>query len=123
VTSGSSLEWVNPDEKALLSNLRERLSSANSGIISDVTDSLMADLPVSAPAPAAAEIYADAPAAKATSSRSVPSGRAEQVSTGRNDERLTQNAKNIKNEMQILNFIKIGEKELKGKPSAVMVER
>ncbi|MCL1941722.1 MAG: hypothetical protein FWG09_07250, partial [Synergistaceae bacterium] len=105
VTTGSSLEWVNPDEKLLLSNLRERLSSANSGIISDVTDSLMTDLPALAPTPAVAEIYPDAPAAEAASSRSVTSGGRERVLAGRAEERPAKNAGNIKNEKQIFTLL------------------
>ena len=106
VAATDSLEWVSPDEKALLISLRERLSNANSGWVSDIADSSV-------------EIYSDAPKPDAKEIRRAPSGRAEQNLAGRSDEQPS----NVINETQIFTLIRIGENALRGKSSAVMIER
>ena len=112
----SSLEWVNPDEKALLINLRERLSNANSGWVGDITDKPDEDDPEIA-------LKADIKRVKDSSTGK------EQVLASRNSANGQvlkgggTNTNNIKNETQIFALLKIGENALKGKPSAVVVER
>ncbi|MCL2767423.1 MAG: hypothetical protein FWE49_01635 [Synergistaceae bacterium] len=103
----NSLEWVNSDEKALLKNLREQLSNANSGWVSDITD-----LP--------AETYLEAPKTEIKRTSNTYAGK-EQISASRNDVQKVNT--DMKNEAQIFTLLKIGENALKGKPSAVTVER
>ena len=116
VAAGNSLEWIDPDEKALLINLRERLSNANSGWISDITDKSVEDY---------SEIALNADIKRTKDSSTGK----EQVLASRNsvDNQVLKsgetNKKNIKNETQIFTLLKIGEKALKGKPTAVVVER
>jgi hypothetical protein len=115
IATNSSLEWVNSDEKILLKNLREQLSNANSGWVSDLTDS-----PVT--------IYSETPKneLKRPQKGSLPSKSEQMVFAGHNftDELSYKNGKTgIKNETQIFTLLKIGENALKNKPSAVTVER
>lgn len=114
VDAKSSLEWVNSDEKALLRNLREQLSNANSGWVSDLTDSSVI---------AYSEETEDEINGEQKSS--FPS-KPEQISAGKNYviEQPIRNSRTIvKNETQIFTLLKIGENALKDNPSAVIVER
>jgi len=113
---GISLEWVDPDEKALLKNLRERLSSANTGWVTDITD-----IP--------ADGYSESTLKNDIKRTKDSSIGKEQILASRNlaDGQLSKsgevNIKNIKNEAQIFALLKIGENALKGKTSAVVIER
>ena len=114
IAPNSSLEWVNSDEKTLLRNLREQLSNANVGWVSDLTDS-------------PADIYSESatPDEIKRAQKSLP-GKPEQVSAGKSfvAEQPTKSGKaGTKNETQIYTLLKIGENALKDKPSVVIVER
>jgi len=114
IVTGSSLEWVNSDEKALLVNLRKQLSNANIGWSSDFTD--QSDLTFSATPPS--DIKSE--------QEGKFSGKPELVLAENkfvNTRALTNGRANIKNETRIFTLLKIGENALKNKPSEVIVER
>ncbi|MCL1874718.1 MAG: hypothetical protein FWF87_00500 [Synergistaceae bacterium] len=107
IATNSSLEWVNSDEKTLLRNLREQLSNANVGWVSDLTDSPVID-------------YSDSPKDE------IKREQKGQTSAGKNitEEKPLKNSRaDIRSETQIFTLLKIGENALKNKPSAVIVER
>jgi hypothetical protein len=116
ITTNNSLEWVNSDEKALLKNIREQLSNANSGWITDLTD-----IPV--------VIYSESSSkleVNSVQNSSLPDKPKQMALANHNfvDEKPLKNSKtDIKNEAKIFSLIKIGENALRGKPSAVIVER
>jgi len=113
IATSNSLEWVNSDEKALLKNLRERLSDANAGWESDITDSSVI-------------AYSDEPKAETRKNQKNSYGRPGQVVLAVNnfaEERPLKSGKTARNEAQIFTLLKIGENALKNEPSVVIVER
>jgi len=115
VATSSSLEWVNSDEKALLTNLRKQLSNANSGWISDLTDS-----------PVVTKLESDPVPEVNKAERSPLPAKPERIVTANNNlavEKQLNSKTDIINETQIFTLLKIGENALKNNPSAVIVER
>jgi hypothetical protein len=99
IATSSSLEWVNSDEKALLMNLWEQLSNANSGWISDLTDS-----------PAVTYEESDSKTEINRAQRNSLQAKSETILADRNlgVERSLNNKSDIINEAQIYTLLRIG---------------